>query len=330
MASSAVDAKADASVQAKQERKLAKKARKAQELQTKEAAKADRSTDAHGEESASPGKREKNKRDLELQKQLLELEKKRHRYLAESKKLEAQVKRMLKQANNADKVAKWVAKALEETSEDGDRKQNSKLKSFDDDVSDAESSGENTYTVMKDTVDAPKATSEKTNGEKKKKDNKTVEETEKAPEKKKVKETKEVPKKKKSKSKPEEASAVEGQAAKTEAEASDGKRKRRDDNADKPVSKKGKKTREGKGGEQEAHAAAEEVEIEGLEGGKARQDKFLRLLGGKKAGVSAAKPGSIASKNQGNSVRAEAAIQQQYEAGMALKESGLKRRGLGA
>lgn len=115
-----------------------------------------------------------------------------------------------------------------------------------------------------------------------------------------------------------------------EGQAADGKRKRQDDNAEQPVSKKSKKAKESKGGEKQAQAAAEEVKIEGLEGGKARQDKFLRLLGGKKAGVNAAKPGSMASKNPSNSVRAEAAIQQQFEAGMALKESGQKRRGLGA
>ncbi|TFB05088.1 hypothetical protein CCMA1212_002439 [Trichoderma ghanense] len=301
MPTSAVDAKADASAQAKQERKLAKKARKVQELQLKEAAEVHNDTVMPGGESAAQGKK-KNKKDRELRKQLLELEKKRHQHLAELKKIEAQVQQMLEQADDADKVAKWVAKAIEETLEDGAGGQSTKIMPDDDDVSDADSSaGKKTDTVTKDAVDAPTATSEKTDGEKKKKKKD----------------------KKKSKSTPEEASAVEGQAA-------DGKRKRQDDNAEQPVSKKGKKAKESKGGQQEAHASAEEVKIEGLEGGKARQDKFLRLLGGKKAGVSAAKPGSMASKNTGNSVRAEAAIQQQFEAGMALKESGQKRRGLGA
>ncbi|PTB62800.1 hypothetical protein BBK36DRAFT_1183491, partial [Trichoderma citrinoviride] len=269
------------------ERKLAKKAakaaRKVEKLQAKEAAKVNDDGATRGEK----GKKEKSKKDRELLKQILELETKRHNYLAELKKLDAQVQQMLEQADDADKVAKWVAKAIEETSDEGAGEQSSKLTPDDDDVSEADSSGGKNP----DTAD----------GEKKKKKDK----------------------KKKSKSKAEEPSAVEGQA-------SDGKRKRQDDSAEQPASKKGKKAKGSKGGEQEAHAAAEEVKIEGLEGGKARQDKFMRLLGGKKAGVSTAQPGSLVSKSQGGSVRAEAAIQQQFEAGMALKESGHKRRGLGA
>ncbi|KAL7816988.1 hypothetical protein V8C44DRAFT_322177 [Trichoderma aethiopicum] len=285
-----------ASAQAKQERKLAKKARKAarkaQEPQLKGAAEV-------YQESAAQGKKEKNKKDAEVQEQVLELEKKRHHHLAESKKLEIQVELLLKQAHNAAKVLAWVNKALDGPPPDY---ASPRIKSDDDDVSDADSSdGKNPDTVMKDTVDAPKATSEKIDGEKKKKKKD----------------------KKKPKIKREETSSDEGQVG-------GGKRKHQDVDAEQPANKKGKKAKESKGGEKEAHAAAEEVKIEGLEGGKARQDKFLRLLGGKKAGVSVAKPGSIASKNQGKSVRAEAAIQQQFEAGMALKESGQKRRGLGA
>lgn len=102
--------------------------------------------------------------------------------------------------------------------------------------------------------------------------------------------------------------------SKSQSEVTDSKRKQQDDAAEEPAGKKGKK---------------EEINIEGLEGGSARQDKFLRLLGGKKAGASIAKPGSIAAGKNG-SVKAEAAIQRQYEAGMQLKESGQKRRGLGA
>ncbi|KAL6871693.1 hypothetical protein HDV57DRAFT_506588 [Trichoderma longibrachiatum] len=292
MPSSAQDA---ASAQAKHERKLAKKARKAarkaEEPQLKGAAEV-------YQESAAQGKKEKNKKDAEVQEQVLELEKKRHHHLAESKKLEIQVELLLKQAHNAAKVLAWVAKALDGAPPDY---ASPRIKSDDDDVSDADSSdGKNTGTVMKDAVDAPQATS-KTDGEKKKKKKD----------------------KKKPKIKREETSSDEGQVG-------GGKRKHQDDDAEQPANKKGKKAKESKGGEKEAHATAEEVKIEGLEGGKARQDKFLRLLGGKKAGVSVAKPGSIASKNQGKSVRAEAAIQQQFEAGMALKESGQKRRGLGA
>lgn len=131
-------------------------------------------------------------------------------------------------------------------------------------------------------------------------------------------------KKKKSKAKSEEDKAVEEQATSVKPKAD--KKRKHDDDAEQPVSKKEKKT---KVGEKVAQATTEQVKIQGLEGGAARQDKFLRLLGGKKAGVNATKPGSMAS-NPGKSVRAEAAIQQQFEAGMMLKESGHKRRGLGA
>jgi hypothetical protein len=136
-------------------------------------------------------------------------------------------------------------------------------------------------------------------------------------------------KKKKSKSKSEEGNDAKEQVSATKAEVADIKRKRQDEAGEEPASKKGKKEKKHKGGEQVTQAPNEEIKIAGLEGGSARQDKFLRLLGAKKAGASTAKPGSIAaSKN--DSVSAEAAIQRQFEAGMQLKESGQRRRGLGA
>ncbi|EHK27443.1 uncharacterized protein TRIVIDRAFT_63196 [Trichoderma virens Gv29-8] len=298
MGKSTVKEQADAAALAEKARKAEKKARKA-ERKAKE-------------KLAIDGKNPiLAKKEKLLEKQLLEIETKRLQNLAESTKLEAEAKQLLQQSEDASKLAKRVAKALKKTTDGGDSQLLSNLVHDSDadssDEKDIDDAMEDTIATPKTTLkakanDAHEASEKENNSEKKKKD-----------------------KKKKSKSKSEESNAIEEQATSAKAKA-DGKRKRQDDNAEQPVSKKEKKT---KGGEQVAQASTEKVKIQGLEGGAARQDKFLRLLGGKKAGVSATKPGSIAS-NQSNSVRAEAAIQQQFEAGMMLKESGQKRRGLGA
>jgi hypothetical protein len=80
---------------------------------------------------------------------------------------------------------------------------------------------------------------------------------------------------------------------------------------------------------EEPAAQAEKWQVDDLEGGSARQAKFLRLLGGKKAGATA--PAAHGSKGTSDSTKAEADIQRQFEAGMKMKnEGGSKRRGLGA
>lgn len=91
--------------------------------------------------------------------------------------------------------------------------------------------------------------------------------------------------------------------------------------------KKGKKTQ----GEKQSVAAednsAEQWNVGGLEGGSARQSKFMRLLGAKKGGTSLGATTNIKS----DSVKAEADIQRQFEDGMKSKNDGTsKRRGLGA
>lgn len=70
--------------------------------------------------------------------------------------------------------------------------------------------------------------------------------------------------------------------------------------------------------------------ISELEGGSARQSKFMRLLGGgKKAADEIAKSGAKSSKSEAASV--EEAIERQFQEGMARKsDGGGKRRGLGA
>ncbi|OBS18664.1 hypothetical protein FPOA_10391 [Fusarium poae] len=84
-------------------------------------------------------------------------------------------------------------------------------------------------------------------------------------------------------------------------------------------------------GSEESAAQTEQWQVDGLEGGSARQAKFLRLLGGKKAGAAAPAAHSSATKGTSDSTKAEADIQKQFEAGMKMKnEAGSKRRGLGA
>lgn len=66
-----------------------------------------------------------------------------------------------------------------------------------------------------------------------------------------------------------------------------------------------------------------------LDGGSARQSKFLRLLGGKKQGMSVP-TGAGAAKTASDSTRAEADIRRQFEEGMKIKhDGGSHRRGLG-
>ena len=116
------------------------------------------------------------------------------------------------------------------------------------------------------------------------------------------------------------------------------KRKRASDAAEAEESsmKKDKKEKKSKGKKStaESDAAAAEGEqwhVEDLDGGSARQQKFLRLLGGKKAGAAGGVTTSHAPKGKSDSTKAEADIQRQFEAGMKAKaEGGSKRRGLGA
>ncbi|KAF4585477.1 hypothetical protein GQ602_004782 [Ophiocordyceps camponoti-floridani] len=69
-----------------------------------------------------------------------------------------------------------------------------------------------------------------------------------------------------------------------------------------------------------------------LTGGTARQDKYLRLLGGKKTSSSTTKTtSSKAAKGVSAASMAEAEVQRQFEAGVKMKaDGGGKRRGLGA
>lgn len=98
--------------------------------------------------------------------------------------------------------------------------------------------------------------------------------------------------------------------------------------------KKEKKTKSKKSTTEESSAAKEEGEqwqVEDLDGGASRQQKFLRLLGGKKAGTTGVGAASHVSKGKSDSTKAEADIQRQFEVGMKMKaEGGSKRRGLGA
>lgn len=92
-----------------------------------------------------------------------------------------------------------------------------------------------------------------------------------------------------------------------------------------------KKSRKDQPDEDAAPADAQQWNVDELNGGAARQDKFLRLLGGKKGGAAAKEAGQVSKKAASSSVRAEADIQRQFEAGMKAKmENTGQRRGLGA
>ncbi|KAH6892049.1 small acidic protein family-domain-containing protein [Thelonectria olida] len=111
------------------------------------------------------------------------------------------------------------------------------------------------------------------------------------------------------------------------------KRKRASDAVDASKTDETKKSKKSKakGGESSSgHAEAEQWQVGDLDGGAARQAKFMRLLGGKKSGASAPAASNV-SKGKSDSTKAEADIQRQFEAGMKMKnEGGSKRRGLGA
>ncbi|KAM0211696.1 hypothetical protein ACHAQI_005256 [Fusarium lateritium] len=121
-----------------------------------------------------------------------------------------------------------------------------------------------------------------------------------------------------------EEQAVESEAEVEEPEASDKKSKKAEKKRKRAAETKGKKEQ----GSDDAAAQAEQWHVDALEGGTDRQAKFLRLLGGKKAGAPVA---ATQGKGTSDSTKAEADIQKQFEAGMKMKnEAGSKRRGLGA
>lgn len=119
--------------------------------------------------------------------------------------------------------------------------------------------------------------------------------------------------------------AVESEAEVEEPEVSDMKSKKAEKKRKRAAETKGKKEQ----GSDDAAAQAEQWHVDALEGGTDRQAKFLRLLGGKKAGAPVA--ASQGTKGTSDPTKAEADIQKQFEAGMKMKnETGSKRRGLGA
>ena len=100
-------------------------------------------------------------------------------------------------------------------------------------------------------------------------------------------------------------------------------------------SKKDKKEKKSKKGKDDSiadqkgdDAEAEQWNVGELDGGAERQDKFLRLLGGKKGKATNGAP--KAAKGKSDSTKAEEEIQRQFEAGIKMKnESSGHRRGLG-
>ncbi|ATY66439.1 hypothetical protein A9K55_000929 [Cordyceps militaris] len=113
----------------------------------------------------------------------------------------------------------------------------------------------------------------------------------------------------------------------------DNKSKRKDKKNSKKNAKQGNKVKDAgsdsDGKETSAAGRPEGWHVTNLDGGPARQSKFLRLLGGKKQGVRVPEAGS-SSKSASESARAEADIQRQFEEGMRMKnDGGSHRRGLG-
>jgi len=96
---------------------------------------------------------------------------------------------------------------------------------------------------------------------------------------------------------------------------------------EKTEKKRKKNSANGEGAEPEE---VEQWNVGELDGGAQRQDKFLRLLGAKKAG---ADTNGVTKAHKGKSAasKAEADIQRQFETGVKMKFDGNgKRRGLGA
>lgn len=131
-----------------------------------------------------------------------------------------------------------------------------------------------------------------------------------------------------------ETANVEEPVAKRDKKEKKGKREKKEkgDKKDKKDKTKVKQEAEDVANDQvTASDEAEKWNVGELEGGSARQDKFMRLLGGKKSGVAAPGKSGHKPKEQSTSTKAEADIQRQFEAGMKMKAEGAaKRRGLGA
>lgn len=96
-------------------------------------------------------------------------------------------------------------------------------------------------------------------------------------------------------------------------------------------SSKGKDTDDG-----ESQAPATDVDrwnIQALDGGKARQNKFLRLMGGKKAGVVETSASSSRKDNKkiAEIKQREEELEKQFNSGMRAKHSsGNGKKGLGS
>lgn len=79
--------------------------------------------------------------------------------------------------------------------------------------------------------------------------------------------------------------------------------------------------------------AADKWNVNALGGGSERQNKFMKLLGGGKASISASQgsQNSVEIRSKSDVRRVQDDLQKQYEAGMRMKfENGGQRKGLGA
>ncbi|KAL8340534.1 hypothetical protein RB601_006571 [Gaeumannomyces tritici] len=172
-------------------------------------------------------------------------------------------------------------------------------------------------------------------------------------EKKKSKKDKAKDSKKATEEKPTEAAVVEEQSTKhiskeaKKARKAEKKRKREEEEApaaspdaeEEAAPKKQKKPKKDKKDKKDEDAtpsekpaaAAAQWNVDALEGGVARQSKFLKLLGGTKGDAASTATGGGSTAQAGNAGRSEADLLYQFDYGMKMKnEMGGQKRGLGA
>ncbi|EGX92517.1 hypothetical protein CCM_03890 [Cordyceps militaris CM01] len=248
------------------------------------------------------------------------IEKKRAKLLARSQELEKEAHRLLAEAKKAADAYAELTKFLEEqdddTSSEGDSDEDVLTSSSESTSSSSDSSSEGGAAIP-----APKATPRR----------KCI----------KDKQTPERKRKRVSPSSSDDDDTSSSDSSDSDADQKAAQKKSTKDNKskrkDKRNSKKNAKQRnkvkdagsDSDGKETSAAGRPEGWHVTNLDGGPARQSKFLRLLGGKKQGVRVPEAGS-SSKSASESARAEADIQRQFEEGMRMKnDGGSHRRGLG-
>ncbi|KAI9158764.1 hypothetical protein HJFPF1_06762 [Paramyrothecium foliicola] len=337
-------------VNAKTRRREERKAKK--EAKGTAAKRARKATDSSSTKWST--ERQAEQKAKELANRPAKQEKKRQRLLKRSQKLEAKAHKLLAEAKKAAASYEALTRSMKEKAdadqsssetddtEDSDDSSASEddggvalaeaaapaASSADDTTPSESGSSDESDTDRKEvfTIDkGSKKKSKKNSAPESEAQPATTSESGKAKKPKKVKESQETPQEVKKSKKQKSSEKADGESKTGKSEK---KRKREaastTEEPQAPISKKDKKA-----GADKDQTTGEQWSVGELDGGGARQAKFLRLLGGKKAG-GAAQPSNI-SKGKSDSTKAEADIQRQFEAGMKMKmEASGQRRGLGA